>query len=582
MASILVVDESPGHRHFLSSLLSNGEHRLFEASNGEQALELASREKPDVVITDILTGTLDGCDFVQRLRAAEDLSGTQVIFYTGTYNAPEARAIAATCGVRFVLQKPSESDDIMTAINATLGVADSPDRMPRPERSTTHSNGLDSALERYLCELRSIKMDLNAMFDDGGKLRASPKHVARISMQLTNNVTGLQSILARLSAVIGIGTVLIAEHDPERVAGRFFKAVSDLIGSKYAAMGILDARAETLELVFAKGVDAGVFRANGAARPLTTLLAEDRLVHVKDAEAIASLELPASHPLVRDVLAKSIASTDRVYGWLLFADSSGELGFVDEDERLLELMASKLALLYEKAVRYDVIQRHAARLQVERAQRATERSTRAIRVIAADRHRVHEGAARQLRDLSDIQVVGEASDIAGVLAVVAQQPAELVILDVELPGGGLNIIGPLRRLRSELAVIVLGAQTEDRYAVEAVKAGASGYLDRNATAEEMIDAVRKVAAGGRYIPPAVAELLARELQKPVATLHRKLSARELQILRLIGSARSARQIAEELSISINTVNTHRARIFEKMGLRSNSELIRYSIENHLA
>jgi DNA-binding NarL/FixJ family response regulator len=207
-----------------------------------------------------------------------------------------------------------------------------------------------------------------------------------------------------------------------------------------------------------------------------------------------------------------------------------------------------------------------------------------IRIVIADDHElIREGVKKILRGERDMRVVGEAANVGELLALVGQCEADVLVLDINLPGrSGLDALGELRGLQPGLSVVVLSMHPEDRFALRVLKAGAAAYVSKASAADELVAAVRQAASGGRYISPVVADLLARELENPKsAAPHEKLSARESQILSLIGAGKSTKQIAAELSISVNTVNTYRARILEKLGMRANAELIRYAIEHGL-
>ena len=207
-----------------------------------------------------------------------------------------------------------------------------------------------------------------------------------------------------------------------------------------------------------------------------------------------------------------------------------------------------------------------------------------IRIVIADDHElIREGVKKILRGERDMRVVGEAANVGELFALVGQCEADVLVLDINLPGrSGLDALGELRGLQPGLSVVVLSMHPEDRFALRVLKAGAAAYVSKASAADELVAAVRQAASGGRYISPVVADLLARELENPKsAAPHEKLSARESQILSLIGAGKSTKQIAHELSISVNTVNTHRARILEKLGMRANAELIRYAIEHGL-
>jgi len=207
-----------------------------------------------------------------------------------------------------------------------------------------------------------------------------------------------------------------------------------------------------------------------------------------------------------------------------------------------------------------------------------------IKVIIADDHELmREGIKKILRRERDVRVIGEAANVDELLQLAGTRDADVLILDINFPiRSGLDALVELRRVRRDLPVVMLSMYREDRFALRAFKAGAAAYVNKASAADELVAAVRKVAKGGRYISPAVADLLARELADSTGALpHEKLSARESQILSLIGHGKSTKLIASELSISANTVNTYRARILKKMRMHANSELIRYAIEHEL-
>jgi DNA-binding NarL/FixJ family response regulator len=161
---------------------------------------------------------------------------------------------------------------------------------------------------------------------------------------------------------------------------------------------------------------------------------------------------------------------------------------------------------------------------------------------------------------------------------------DLVILDVSMSGrSGVDFLADLKRIRPKLPVVVLSMHPEDQYGKRVLKAGASGYMNKDSAPEELIKAIRKVLAGGRYVSPALAEVLAMDLgaggDQP---LHARLSDRELEVLRLVGSGKSVSEIAEVLHLSVTTVSTYRARILEKMHLRTTAELMNYALRHQLA
>jgi len=206
-----------------------------------------------------------------------------------------------------------------------------------------------------------------------------------------------------------------------------------------------------------------------------------------------------------------------------------------------------------------------------------------FRILIVDDHPiVRQGIRQTLADGTEIGEIGEAATQAA-LDLVRQQQWDAVILDIGLPGrGGLQLLKDIKRDRPRLPILILSMHSEDQYAVRAIRAGAAGYLTKEAATEKLLDAVSKVISGGRYISAALADRLAAELavdeSKP---LHAALSDREFDVLRLIASGRTVGEIAERLSLSVKTVSTYRTRILEKMRLRNNAELMQYVLTNHL-
>jgi two-component system, NarL family, invasion response regulator UvrY len=207
-----------------------------------------------------------------------------------------------------------------------------------------------------------------------------------------------------------------------------------------------------------------------------------------------------------------------------------------------------------------------------------------LRVLIADDHAVVRRGLRQvLADESDIKVVGEAHNSQELLALARRNACDLIVLDISMPGrNGLDALRDLRKEFPKTAILVLSMHPEDQYAVQAFRAGASGYLTKESAPEELVLAIRKVVRGGRYVSTALAEKLALDLSaNRVGALHEMLSAREFQILCMIGSGKSVSEIADELALSVKTIGTYRARILEKMAMKNNAELIRYAIQNRL-
>jgi len=208
-----------------------------------------------------------------------------------------------------------------------------------------------------------------------------------------------------------------------------------------------------------------------------------------------------------------------------------------------------------------------------------------IHVLVADDHAVVRRGLRQLlAETADIEVAAEAATAAEALDLVRAQAFDVVVLDLSLPGrGGLELLGEIKAASPQAAVLILTMHPEDQYALRALKAGAAGYLTKETAPELLVEAVRRVAKGGRYVSPTLAERLAVHVEKarPGAP-HESLSDREFSVFRMLAGGRTVGQIADELSLSVKTVSTYRTRVLEKMGLSTNAELMQYAFRHGLA
>ena len=207
-----------------------------------------------------------------------------------------------------------------------------------------------------------------------------------------------------------------------------------------------------------------------------------------------------------------------------------------------------------------------------------------IRILIADDHTIlREGLKQLLASAEGIEVVGEAVDGHGVLERVRNVEFDVLLLDLSMPGkSGMDLIKQVKSERPRLRVLVLSMHAEQQYAVRAVRAGASGYLTKESAATQLVAAIRKVAAGGAFISPEVAEQLAlRAMPQAEGPPHASLSDREYEVFRLLVSGKTVTDIADRLNLSVKTVSTHKARLLEKMGMATQADLIRYAIGHGL-
>lgn len=207
------------------------------------------------------------------------------------------------------------------------------------------------------------------------------------------------------------------------------------------------------------------------------------------------------------------------------------------------------------------------------------------RVLIADDHEiVRRGLKDLLADAFGKIRIGEARTSQEALDLAQRQEWDIVLLDINMPGrSGLEVLEDLRRLRPTLPVLVLSASPEQDYAVRVLKLGASGYLTKQSASDELLAAIRKSLAGGKYVTATLAENLAAQLSGDAPDApHEALSNRELQVLRLIASGKTVKEIAADLSLSEKTIGTYRTRISEKLRLATNVELTRYALQHKLA
>lgn len=205
-----------------------------------------------------------------------------------------------------------------------------------------------------------------------------------------------------------------------------------------------------------------------------------------------------------------------------------------------------------------------------------------IEILVADDHALVRRGLRQLAaETDDLTVGGEAASADECLERIEERRWDALVLDLSLPGGhGLDLLRAVKSRRPRLPVLILTVHSEAQYAARALRAGAAGYLTKESAPEQLIEAVRRVVRGGRYVSPAVAEALAVGLA-PDRPPHETLSEREYQVLRMLASGRTVSEVAAELGLSVKTVSTYRTRILEKMNLRTTAELTHYAVRNGL-
>jgi PAS domain S-box-containing protein len=340
MATILIVDDQSINRQLLVTLLGYARHSVLEASNGEDGLELARTRRPDLVIADVLMPTMDGYEFVRRLRAEPDIAHTPVIFFTGTFYDKEARQLAEACGVHQVLTRPAEPEMILRTVAAALRV--------NPAARPPETNG-------------DFEQD----------------HLRLLTDKLTQKVVESDIVGERLTALIGLSRELASEHDARKTLEKFCFTMRYLISARYAAIGLLDDDGQTLRHFVFSGPDeaecARITPPPARAGLFSQVLAESSPVRWHGPPDKAP-PLPPHFPRTKSILGARICSALQVYGWLYFGERLSGEPFNEAEERLALALGAQLAVAYKNARLYEELESSAARLQqqVHERQRAEQ------------------------------------------------------------------------------------------------------------------------------------------------------------------------------------------------------------------
>ncbi|WBS04628.1 EAL domain-containing protein [Pseudoduganella sp. SL102] len=361
MPTILIVDDRPTNRDYLLTLLGFTPHNVLEAADGAQALDLCHRHRPDLVITDILMPTMDGYEFVQRLRATPELAATPVIFFSATYSLPEMRAMGAACGVRTVLPKPAEPLAILDAMNLELG--------------------LDEAYSKSTAEVARAAAPAAAGFFNSPPATAffdsPPAPAPSDATPAAGSTNAMPSAPAspdntvqRMAALHELSLRLNGERDAGAMARRFCTAASTILHADIVVLCLLDAHESGVQHVEAVGIDVGLVRPVLVERGAFPGSMMDQHEGLRRCRADGDMPaLPGGHPEVANLLGLAVRDQFHLYGWLYAANRRGAPCFDDTDEQFIRMLAAQLAVAYENMNLYEVVQRHAAQLQMEASAR---------------------------------------------------------------------------------------------------------------------------------------------------------------------------------------------------------------------
>jgi signal transduction histidine kinase len=334
MATILIIEDRQPDRNLLTTILRTRGHEILEASDGQEALDLLAQTGPDLVISDILMPTLDGYDFVRRMRTMPARAATPVIFYTATYHEREALALARQCGVFGILTKPSPSQVILATVDAALG---------------------------SIVQMPSAPLD-RAGFERG--------HLDLVSTTLAARIDQFEAEKDRMNAVLAVAQQIAAERDLHSLLNKVCAEARDVTLAQHAVVGLLPEEGSSREMLYTCGLDAATTAGMKPPPVGSTLLSEvvqeGRSVRRRNPEVRPEeLGLPADHPTVSSLLSVPIATSSRVYGWLSLGNKLGADEFTDVDERVAATLAAHAAIAYEAAHQFDDLHRRVTALERE-------------------------------------------------------------------------------------------------------------------------------------------------------------------------------------------------------------------------
>jgi diguanylate cyclase (GGDEF)-like protein/PAS domain S-box-containing protein len=335
MAKILLVDDNPGNRKLVVTLLGHEGHEIIEANDGADGLEAARASNPDLVISDILMPSMDGFEFVRRLRADPKLHNVSVIFYTAHYHETEARNLAQACRVARVIVKSGGAGGIVRAVSEVLA-----------GNTEADSRLVDEGFDR--------------------------EHLQVITNKLAQKANQLKVANARFAALTELNVQLASEREPRILFEKVCRGARNLLGAKYSVLAV--AGMDTDVIYASNGVEVS---ADPAARPkvetglLGRVAAERRPWRVSNANGgPIDAGLPPCYPPARAFLAAPVVSLTQTFGWLCLADKVGAAEFTAEDELILSVLGAQSGRIYENSRLYFEVQHHAAQLQVEIDERA--------------------------------------------------------------------------------------------------------------------------------------------------------------------------------------------------------------------
>ena len=376
MATILVVDDRPINREFLIYLLGNAGHDVHEAADGNEALQVAERVKPNLIISDILMPGMDGLELAKTVKASERLAHVRMIFYTATYRLDEARVMAASCGVTTLIAKPSEPQTILDAVQNELAL---PLRAVPSDRAPVESGQQVSVAVDRLCvtsvqELTDLQKRIRVAMQSEDTSSGKARRLNFLSTHIDGSLSRSHALSMRLAALVELGLDLAGQREVSEMLEMFCHAARDIMNAKLAVVCVVHDNGR-LQHLATWGMSADQARqVQSVFEPTAGVFGE--LLHAEKPRRLGqlsnsweSLGIPSGHPPMKNFLGVPLRSSDRSYGWFYVANRLAGEEFDENDEELARLLGSQLIPHYENLVLFDQLNRHAGILKVETEER---------------------------------------------------------------------------------------------------------------------------------------------------------------------------------------------------------------------
>ncbi len=371
--TILVVDDRAINREFLITLLGYSNHHIIEAADGLEALRVTKEKYPDLIITDILMPTMDGYEFIQHVRSDPKIAKTPVIFYTATYKLDEASLLASKCKVEYVLAKPSEPTVILETVNKALGISNDPVsasmmlKFIQPEGASSAINEMGKRISGYLSSIDSTRDILYKIINEVDSLKNERAQLINFTNSLSESLDTIKAVSGRLCALIELSLDLSSERDIEKMFQQFVDGSRKIIGSEYCVLGVLKTNGQRhLKYYFVSTDKSDTIKQDKYPEInvgfIQEILSSKKTIVINDIKKHDMSML--GHPIEKNIVGIPILTPGILYGFLYFSDKANNAEFNQVDVELIENLARNIAIKYENYDLYDIIQRHAAKLQI--------------------------------------------------------------------------------------------------------------------------------------------------------------------------------------------------------------------------